>query len=545
MKKLFISIIIAIISTSAFAQAPEKMSYQAVVRNANNELVTNETVGIQFSILQTSISGTAVYVETQSPTTNSNGLISLEIGRGNVISGTFSSIDWSKGPYFIKSEIDPQGGTSYTITGTSQLMSVPYALHAKTAESIIGGITEVDGSVTNEIQDLKLEGNNLTITNNGTATTIDLSPYLDDTNTQLTEAEVDALVANNGFLTAEVDGSVTNEIELPAQTGNSGKVLVTDGTSPAWSTVSYNDLTDVPASVSFDGNFSSLTGVPTGLSDGDDDTQLTETEVDTYVANNGFLTAEMDGSVTNEIQDLKLVGNNLTITNNGTPTTIDLSPYLDNTDTQLTETEVDTYVANNGFLTAEVDGSVTNEIQDLKLVGNNLTITNNGTATTIDLSPYLDNTDTQLTETQVDAYVANNGFLTAEVDGSVTNEIELPAQTGQAGKFLTTNGSSPSWETPTATPTSSVRTISANTTLTTTDEIVFINGAFTATLPASPVDGQRITLCSTNQTAGLNGNGKLVHIAGTSLSSLTFMDASNNMFILIYSSAIGAWMTNY
>jgi hypothetical protein len=91
---------------------------------------------MQISILQGSASGTAVYVETQSPTTNANGLISIKIGDGTVQSGDFTNIEWANGPYFIKTETDPAGGTDYTITGTSQLLSVPYALHAKTAESV-------------------------------------------------------------------------------------------------------------------------------------------------------------------------------------------------------------------------------------------------------------------------------------------------------------------------------------------------------------------------------------------------------------------------
>lgn len=129
-----------------FAQAPQKMSYQGVVRNADNELVVSETVGVQFSVLQGSADGTAVYVETQSPSTNSNGLISLEVGSGVVVSGELDAIDWSEGPYFISTEIDPDGGTSYSIEGVSELMSVPYALHANVADSIAGGIsvTELD-----------------------------------------------------------------------------------------------------------------------------------------------------------------------------------------------------------------------------------------------------------------------------------------------------------------------------------------------------------------------------------------------------------------
>ena len=143
--KRIIAICAAILMTaSVFAQAPEKMSYQAVVRNSSNALVTSTAVGMQISILQGSASGTAVYVETQTPTSNANGLVSLEIGSGTVVSGDFTTIDWANGPYFIKTETDPTGGTSYTITGTSELLSVPYALHAKTAETVTGGITETD-----------------------------------------------------------------------------------------------------------------------------------------------------------------------------------------------------------------------------------------------------------------------------------------------------------------------------------------------------------------------------------------------------------------
>lgn len=143
--KLFYLVAIIISShflhSSTFAQTPDKLSYQAVIRNTSNQLLANKEVGMKISILQGTASGSPVYVEifNPNPVTNANGLVSVEIGSGIPLSGNFGTIDWSGGPYFIKTETDPDGGTNYTITGTSQLLSVPYALHAKKAEAIVGG----------------------------------------------------------------------------------------------------------------------------------------------------------------------------------------------------------------------------------------------------------------------------------------------------------------------------------------------------------------------------------------------------------------------
>jgi hypothetical protein len=140
MKIIFTILAAVLMTATVWGQSPEKMSYQAVIRNSSNALVTSANVGMQISILQGSSIGTVVYTETQTPTTNANGLVSIEIGGG----AGFSTIDWANGPYFIKTETDPTGGTAYTIVGISELMSVPYALHAKTAESITGTVTEAD-----------------------------------------------------------------------------------------------------------------------------------------------------------------------------------------------------------------------------------------------------------------------------------------------------------------------------------------------------------------------------------------------------------------
>ena len=143
MKRILVFATMLLLALNIVAQSPNKISYQAVVRNSGNNIVTNQQIGVRISILKASTNGVPVYIETQSTTTNQNGLMSIIIGNGNS-SYNFSAIDWANGPYFVKTETDPEGGTNYMITGISQILSVPYALHAQTAESITGTITETD-----------------------------------------------------------------------------------------------------------------------------------------------------------------------------------------------------------------------------------------------------------------------------------------------------------------------------------------------------------------------------------------------------------------
>jgi len=151
MKKILLSIFtIAAMALSTFGQAPEGFKYQAVVRDAGNAILVNRAVGIQLTIQQGSAGGTAVYTETFAPTTNSYGLVNLEIGTGTTLDD-FTTIDWANGTYFIETAIDVSGGTNYSVMGTSQLMSVPYALYAKTSGNGVGpqgpaGSDGIDGA---------------------------------------------------------------------------------------------------------------------------------------------------------------------------------------------------------------------------------------------------------------------------------------------------------------------------------------------------------------------------------------------------------------
>ena len=119
MKKIFTLIILLIFSTLSMAQTPDQISYQAVVRDGGNNLISNQTIGVQISILQGTTTGNAVYIETHTPESNENGLVTFEIGTGTVVSGDFSTIDWSSNSYFVQTDMDPAGGP----TTPSQLLA--------------------------------------------------------------------------------------------------------------------------------------------------------------------------------------------------------------------------------------------------------------------------------------------------------------------------------------------------------------------------------------------------------------------------------------
>ena len=137
MKKHFILFAILMITAmSLFAQVPQKFSYQAVVRDAGNNLVTNQAVNVRVSIIQGETNGTEVFKEVHTVMTNTNGLVTLQVGEGNILNGNIATIDWGEGPYFLKTETDPTGGTNYSIVGVQQLLSVPYAMYANQAGNV-------------------------------------------------------------------------------------------------------------------------------------------------------------------------------------------------------------------------------------------------------------------------------------------------------------------------------------------------------------------------------------------------------------------------
>ena len=273
MKKLHILLLILFTWVSAFAQTPQNISYQAVIRDANGFLVKTKMIGVQVSVLQGSINGSPVYVETHTPTTNANGLMSFEIGNGTIVSGSISTIDWTNGPYFVKTESDLDGGSNYTISGTSPLLAVPYALHANIADSLVGGISEADPIFSNSIagtittadttrwnqtidssgvaalgfvagphtvntddQTLSLSGTTLTIANGNN---LDLSSI--NTNTQLDSSGVAALGFVAGPHTINTDDQTLSLSGTTLTIANGNNVDLSSITSSSWDTTG-NDL---------------------------------------------------------------------------------------------------------------------------------------------------------------------------------------------------------------------------------------------------------------------------------------------------------------
>ena len=252
MKKKLLFILFSFLSFVIIAQTPNSFSYQTVIRNNNNELVANTTVGVRISILSGEAADKLWYQEEHNIRTNMNGLAYITIGRGKIISGTTTSIDWSNGVFFIKSEVDPNGGKNYSLVVISQILSVPFAIHAKTAEkvstpiiesdplfnsSVAKGITHLDTANWNR-KSIFLDTNNLTfdfLRNKDTAslstridnklnitdTVVMLSPYL-----KKSEALDNALALDSIFNMSvakgitSVDTSLWNNKISPADTIN-------------------------------------------------------------------------------------------------------------------------------------------------------------------------------------------------------------------------------------------------------------------------------------------------------------------------------------
>ncbi len=300
MKKILVLFVALFSVTIIFAQSPEKISFQAIIRNSYNQLITNQPVGIKISVLQESINGNEIYVETQNPTTNANGLISIEIGNGNIISGNFSLINWANGTYFIKTETDINGGSNYTIVGTSQLLSVPYALHAKTVENITENDPVFNLSVAKNISYSDFNNWNTAFTWGNHANAGYLSNF----------TEMDPVF--NSSLAKTISNSDTNKWNSSYRWGNHKGLYRSNSWVPSWT-----DIISKPtfATIATSGSYVDLTNKPANAT----------------TTTDGFMSKE-DKTKLNGLQNANgsetkiTAGTNVTITGSGTTA----SPYVVN-----------------------------------------------------------------------------------------------------------------------------------------------------------------------------------------------------------------------
>lgn len=293
---------------SAQGQAPQGINYQGVARDTEGKPLVSRSISVRISILKESANGEAEYIETHEVMTNSFGLFTLVIGQGSASTGSFQFVSWAIGNKWLQIELDPEGGNSFQLLGSQQLMSVPYAFYATySGNGLAAG------------QGIKIQNNQ--IINTG-----------DSDNSPSNELITDVTFGSDKKLKI-TEAGVTHEADLSALVGASQNL---SGVLTIGNDAGSKTITNLP--------------LPSAATDA-----ATKAYVDAHT--------DADANATNEIQDLNLTGNALRITGNATATPVDLTPYLDNTDNQ-----------------------------NLSLSGNNLSIANGNS---VSLSSFLDNTDAQ------------------------------------------------------------------------------------------------------------------------------------------------------
>jgi len=462
----------------ANAQSPNKMSYQLIARDLSGTIQTNTALGFRLSIVQGSPTGSIAYQETFSKTTNGFGLINHPIGTGFTTQGSFSGINWSQGPYFIKTEIDFNNGIAYQDLGLSQLLSVPYAKYADVAGSGVNGGVSLDNDTTNEIQLLSIANDTLFLTKGGyvllpsskgtsldndstnelqlltlVGSTISLSQnggsitIFDGNYSSLTGAPtlLSSFTNDVGYLTTEVDASVTNEIQtlsltndtLSLTNGGGSVYIPSGGAGTSLDNDSTNELQTISKTGStvtlsnnggsvtvFDGDYANLTNTPS-----------IPTQTSQLTNNSGFLTAEIDGDNSNELQTISKTGSTVTLSNNGGSVTVFDGDYTNLTNQPAIPTLTSDLTNDSGFLSIEVDGDSSNELQTISKTGSTVTLSNNGGSVTVFDGDYTNLTNQPAIPTLTSDLTNDSGFLTSEVDGSITNEIQTLSQIGDTIKL--------------------------------------------------------------------------------------------------------------
>ena len=434
MKKLFFFLML-LLGVSVSAQTvPQGINYQAVALDQSGQPIPgidivgrpidDAEIGVRIAILDNPQSGTVLYEELHEVRTDLYGMFNLVIGMGATLSvDPFSSINW-QGDKFLKVELSIDNDGNYALSAVQQLMSVPYAFLAEKAmvAQTAVDIDDADADPTNELQTLSVTGDSLTLSNGNT---VEL-PVINDADAdptneiQVLSRSSDTIYLSNGGYAVlpadqvnDADADPSNELQTITRSGtditlsgNGGSVSVFDG--------NYNNLSNTPA-------------IPTNTSDLTNDS--------------GFLTTEVDGSTTNELQTISKAGGAITLSDNGGSITVFDGDYNSLSNTPTIPSKTSDLTNNSGFLSSEVDGSTTNELQTISKAGGAITLSDNGGSITVFDGDYNDLSNTPTIPTTTSDLTNDSGFLTTEVDGSTTNELQTISKTGGA-ITLSDNGGS-------------------------------------------------------------------------------------------------------
>src|SRR3989339_1273036 len=319
---------------SIFAQAPQTFKYQAVARDNLGKIIVTQIVGLRISILKDSPLGATMYMETHSRGTNEFGIVTLNVGGGTIVTGSFNTINWSNGEYFIKTELDIAGTGNYEFIGTTQLLSVPFALYANEAGK---AKNDNDTSATNELQIIEKTGNIFSLSQGGGSVTDSDNQILN-----LNGFDLSISGGNTIQLPPDADHDTLNEIQAISKTGNQ-ITLSKNGGSITDSDNQTLSLNGNQLTIS-DGNTLTLSGAVDLDSDPTNELQLLNKSNDTlYLSQGNFVVFphDADRDSTNEIQVLQLNQNVLSLSK-----------------------------AN----AVNIDADTTNEIQNLILAGDTLKI---------------------------------------------------------------------------------------------------------------------------------------------------------------------------
>lgn len=212
MKKLYnLTISLLLILNLATAQVPQGFKYQTAIRDNNGAVIANKLVAIKLSLLTGASNGTAIYSEIHKVATNDFGVANLNVGNGTVNLGNFSTIDWGNNTFFLKTEVDVNNGTNFTFMGSSQLLSVPFAMYAAKSAN---AADDKDKDSTNELQTITLNNNNLQLNKNGGI--VDLTKYDKDSQQLVLNGNILSITKGNSIVlngVVDLDADPTNEIQ--------------------------------------------------------------------------------------------------------------------------------------------------------------------------------------------------------------------------------------------------------------------------------------------------------------------------------------------